>query len=1145
MKQFPRIYSLSTVGIIFHLHNDYLLHPLRTDFTGESGIGKSLIADFLQLIFIGKKGGKYYRPGTESSGDIGRNAENLALQNFGYIFLTVQKSKDEFLTIGVYIQKSTKSVTPFIIQKGIEWEREKLFTYNDKILLSKDFLDKRGVIHDIKLLRKSVLKPREYILEMFNGRKLALYHHLLFYNKILPIDLSQQEDKLLSYAQIIQSFSRAKSLKMDKLALKNFLFADDNSIHEEYSEHIRKLEEYQRNYIKSGDMLKRTEERFSALKDFKTAYNIYRKKKVDFIREKTCYWCNKLNEVKARAIELEEKIVVKSISAVQFKLHEIRNKLTTAEILIKNKTTELKKAKNDITNLPTEINSQSKLLTTTNEQLETTQGQVFELRKKTELIKLGDDLIEEFKSLENAKIKVEEQQYKIKLIQNISDFDAELNQKGLMGFFEDSIFMTSPYDKAMSYAIERREELNSEMIQHEKLQNLFRVESPNSLFNWFRNRNISLSLEEESVFIYFCELSTTPKKNPSARDRYIENPDLLFTNLQYKRETEGLWLLLSGISEYIPFVKQRLFDSLDKVRSGLSSLKNQYKDRLQVIQKEYNQLDKLIKSILSNSANAEAIHAYQNKSLLKDWIKNETLEKVKDIEALVLVIKQKDKTLKSYMTQCEKEKQLQQTFYNLNTDLSNKQAQLRITNNKITELENSLETAKSQQKQLNTLLKARQSELIAIKSKYHSIEYSILETTIAKCYKQIAETTDKDVAIEKINKEIGRYTQELEELKEKDNILSIHYHSKQYNEAVEEFHEEMGRAFDLKIDLTSLKINESELKEMKEEVEEKLNEVKLIRNFKIVELAPDNNRLKESLDYLVLSQELLPQVFSDINPKDWDDVEGRVTQNLISIRESMAEINEHKLRLISNIFGKVESAFNTYELKAREMKTFFKKHETSAGTKVMFEFKASEHYPITWIHSLKRSIRNQANFFTPLFEGSSHKELSAEKIIIDTFKHHSKSKILPEIKRLTDPKSYFDVEANLVRNDGEKTDGSSGQDYAKIALLCIARLTKIEEDPKKGNKIREGLRFMAIDEVAGLGSNFDLLYQIAKEYDYQIITMTVEPSLSIDQGMQFSYILNMGKQTKKEKINPPPFGMFSMDKLERNVKAFIEAQSEA
>ena len=55
MIKYPRIYSFSTVGIIMHFNQDYLLHPIRTDFTGKNGIGKSLIADLFQILFISDK----------------------------------------------------------------------------------------------------------------------------------------------------------------------------------------------------------------------------------------------------------------------------------------------------------------------------------------------------------------------------------------------------------------------------------------------------------------------------------------------------------------------------------------------------------------------------------------------------------------------------------------------------------------------------------------------------------------------------------------------------------------------------------------------------------------------------------------------------------------------------------------------------------------------------------------------------------------------------------------------------------------------------------------------------------------------------------------------------------------------------------
>ena len=54
------------------------------------------------------------------------------------------------------------------------------------------------------------------------------YHHLLFNNDILAVDLSQNFQSLKSYAAIIRSFSRGKGFFTDSDALKTFLFGDDD-----------------------------------------------------------------------------------------------------------------------------------------------------------------------------------------------------------------------------------------------------------------------------------------------------------------------------------------------------------------------------------------------------------------------------------------------------------------------------------------------------------------------------------------------------------------------------------------------------------------------------------------------------------------------------------------------------------------------------------------------------------------------------------------------------------------------------------------------------------------------------------------------------------------------------------------------------
>jgi hypothetical protein len=236
-----------------------------------------------------------------------------------------------------------------------------------------------------------------------------------------------------------------------------------------------------------------------------------------------------------------------------------------------------------------------------------------------------------------------------------------------------------------------------------------------------------------------------------------------------------------------------------------------------------------------------------------------------------------------------------------------------------------------------------------------------------------------------------------------------------------------------------------------------------------------------------------------------------------------------------------------FDDKIKDIKNFFDEKVITGDMKVKIDFRPSSHYPIGWISSLKKQIGTKSLAITPLFKSQIDDATGAEEIIINTFRQYSDSKVKdPDIRKLTNPKSYFDVEVSLVRPSGEKSDGSSGQDYAKIALLCIARLSRIERNKsKKAKGIIPGIRFMPIDEVAGLGGNFNLLYQIAEEYDYQILTMTISPDLVLEEGKQYVYILNSNKQSNERKINLPPFGMFSNMNLQKDVSEFIKAQVNA
>ena len=121
---FPRIFSLSTVGILKHYVHDYLFHPLRTDFIGPNGVGKSIIADLLQLMFVYDT--SLIRFGTDGVKKDERSIYKLPYNlTTAYCFLNVEVDAGQFIIIGISLpSQTTNRITPFVISRSAELEKK-------------------------------------------------------------------------------------------------------------------------------------------------------------------------------------------------------------------------------------------------------------------------------------------------------------------------------------------------------------------------------------------------------------------------------------------------------------------------------------------------------------------------------------------------------------------------------------------------------------------------------------------------------------------------------------------------------------------------------------------------------------------------------------------------------------------------------------------------------------------------------------------------------------------------------------------------------------------------------------------------------------------------------------------------------------
>lgn len=182
MKSLPRIYSLSTLGLIHHQEFDYLFHPTRTDFNGDSGTGKSMIADLLQLIFVGSDA---FISATASNEP--RTVDGMVLRtagkgtDLGYAFLNIEIEEGKFICVGAYLESISSHTQSFIIQTGYDFgENAKLQPFDKP--LNKDILLDNNQILPIDQLKEK-LEQNGFVLESWQRPK--QFHSILFNNNIL------------------------------------------------------------------------------------------------------------------------------------------------------------------------------------------------------------------------------------------------------------------------------------------------------------------------------------------------------------------------------------------------------------------------------------------------------------------------------------------------------------------------------------------------------------------------------------------------------------------------------------------------------------------------------------------------------------------------------------------------------------------------------------------------------------------------------------------------------------------------------------------------------------------------------------------------------------------------------------------------
>lgn len=525
---YPSIYSLSTVGILKHYNHDYLFHHKRTDFIGPNGVGKSILADLLQMMFVYEK--ELIKFGTE---DVNGKREIHKLPygtGCAYCFLNVAVQENRFITIGIQIHnQERKRIVPFVVSKDADLNLgiTQLALNADELLFASDFI-KNGTIPDIQDLADFFNSEQNLKLVFFkNKESVQEYYSFLSSKEILPINLSKEKN-LKAFAKVIQSFSKAKTLKLSgndaSKSLKEFLFEDsDEIIKATFDKEKYELEKILKEYKRLNDEISLWNSKQKRLKGLqqqdKYSSNLFKDYKT--VEIGNCYRAlqtGKLSEVEGSQQRQEQQL-------------------------------SFDKLKNTIAKIPLVEN----IIKRRHAEAERNYDQVYRYKQLTERI---DELTDTISELRMIVLPIIDEEWKA-VVEKIDMSTRDLNQiKKSISFSEPFI---KKYKTIQNIEITRKlqlDELNklrtlidTEKYQKEALLNLLNDNHANSLIHWYINNLPPIDANQMQAVLYFATLPINKIESPTNKARFVHPNEL--DDLKITTTPKGIWVKSGALSEFV------------------------------------------------------------------------------------------------------------------------------------------------------------------------------------------------------------------------------------------------------------------------------------------------------------------------------------------------------------------------------------------------------------------------------------------------------------------------------------------------------------------------------------------------------------------------------------------------------------------
>lgn len=1046
-KLAPRLYSLSTVCLLKHYNQDYLLHELRTDFTGSNGVGKSIIADLFQVVFIAD--GPRIKFATEGLDSRKRKLETLPYESgVGYVFFNVEVKEKQFVTIGAAIlAQGNTTVKPFIITSSIDFGNVPLDqnTFGpEKLLFNTDFLNQNREAYTLDDLARVVPEKYQLYVHAFGNKdERSSYYNWLYQNELLPINLVK-EGNLKAFAKVIQSFSKSKTLDINNSkSLIEYLFEEDEQeITQEYAQQEQTIRRLLHNFkttkIQIEDISNKQHD-LTTLKEYnedskEKDYNLTSATYIDTFRQKV----KKQEEVQRKEKEILQK--ENRLKKLEDKADKFLNVVERARDVfekIQRAFTELAGNHRLFSNLES-IQSDERLLKAIE-----TEG----------LMARKPDNVADLLNRE-AKLYVD----------TIRKSEAVLRRYPSVEALETKKREQDQWLKQEIRSIEDREK------QLKDFQDILKDTTQNSLFIKTLSENNSLSNAQKAILVHLRQVFINKPNAASGGERYTNTPDLLKKlEISEDRNNKGWWIKTGDLFEFVPSISTLLPDLSDAKFKDTEQLKLHLQQQATILKQQRSIYDSL-----SNGIVPDGFTEYDFDEALSDPTK---ISNHKLAAELCFVVDEKISILKSQQKREIEEIQKAKNKYGISAEEVEYQALLNETKRRQDIFRKRYEKLKKSHNDEQNDVSGLKSNIPLLKETYSTIlsEFGAAESAFTD-----AETRYNTKYPEKPTPDSNTVFQE--------DIVKL---QKAFQDAagkyVSEYNQLTGKYEETK-DRRSISVNEQ----------------------------VDN----QNFSFDILEQALLGNKIRTLD---------EVTEHLERLNAELLSITGDLSRSIVKVFGKTETYFDRYKKLVQALNDFFRGKLISSRFHFRIDFNTVPKLDINWIEQLRKSASSLAS-------SSATTEVSPAQFIEDFYLKFSGNKNRISVDDLLNPKRYFTLKGKLTDELGRENSGSTGESYTAIALLGIARLSVVQDGD------RSGLRFIILEESATLDNvNFNMFPEIAKQYGYQIITMTPKPyAIGGDEGW-FIHQLIPGKENMD--INyPKVMSYFRTNKTQLELANFLRAR---